>query len=657
MVSEAKNMKQALLILLLVCSLHFALSLRVGIYDNPPQVYLLDGRPAGLYIEVLEKIAKENGWKIEYVFATFPEQLENLKTGRIDVLVSIAYTEERAKVYDYNSEALLLNWGVICVQKDFQYRDITDLAGKTVAVGKGDVYNQAFLRELQRYSVSVDLLELPDYPDVLRAVRERRAVAGVVSRIYAVQNHEKFGVKITGTIFSPVELRFAFPKGSAINATLIDKIDEHLRKLKSDHEAYNSLIARYLGMEKRVIPPWLATLLLVTGVGLVVFASWTLSLRVMVKLKTKELLKANDELKQLNEEITAQQQELSALNEQLENTYARLESSLKRFGDVLSFLSGISPDVSREDFYTMFLSSAQRFDSNALVVLMDDDVCYLLEDGSMKKISVKGLTLLHDRKKLLDLVSEALKINFEAVVYDVSKDGETALLFLYKDHVTYCVEEDLAKALCSVLTIYTKLKKHEEALASLSEGVTRAFLRALEFHEQHTAKHSETVKNYAVKMAIKLDLDERWVRLISYAALLHDLGKLAIPSTILNKPGRLSAEELQLVKQHPVIAAEIVRHIKGLEEVAEIVQHHHERWDGKGYPDGLSGEEIPLGARILCVADAFEAMTSNRPYRKAMSISEAVSELINNAGKQFDPNLVRIFLEILKEEGVMVVES
>jgi len=125
----------------------------------------------------------------------------------------------------------------------------------------------------------------------------------------------------------------------------------------------------------------------------------------------------------------------------------------------------------------------------------------------------------------------------------------------------------------------------------------------------------------------------------------------------LNKPARLSPEELQLVKQHPTIAAEIIQHIKGLEEVAKIVRHHHERWDGKGYPDGLSGEEIPLGARILCIADAFEAMTSNRPYRKAMSISEAVSELINNAGEQFDPNLVQIFLEILKEEGVSVVEG
>lgn len=123
-------MKRALVVCLIVCSVSFALSIKVGIYDNPPQVFLKDGQPAGLYIEVLQKIAEENGWKLEYVFATFPEHLENLKDGRIDVLVSIAYTQEREKIYDYNTEALLLNWWVLCVHKSFDYRDITDLAGQ-----------------------------------------------------------------------------------------------------------------------------------------------------------------------------------------------------------------------------------------------------------------------------------------------------------------------------------------------------------------------------------------------------------------------------------------------------------------------------------------------------------------------------------------------
>ncbi|KAF2959035.1 hypothetical protein AS159_02360 [Thermotoga sp. Ku-13t] len=190
----------------------------------------------------------------------------------------------------------------------------------------------------------------------------------------------------------------------------------------------------------------------------------------------------------------------------------------------------------------------------------------------------------------------------------------------------------------------------------MSEGVAYAFLQALEFHERYTVKHSETVRDYAVKMARKLGLSERETQLIACAALVHDLGKLAVPSSILNKPAKLSKEELVLVRQHPVVAANILQRIKGLEEVARIVRHHHERWDGNGYPDGLLGEEIPIGSRIISIADAFEAMTSDRPYRKALSIEKAVSELLDNVAKQFDPDLVKIFLEILAEEGVIVLE-
>lgn len=648
-------MKRALVVCLIVCSVSFALSIKVGIYDNPPQVFLKDGQPAGLYIEVLQKIAEENGWKLEYVFATFPEHLENLKDGRIDVLVSIAYTQEREKIYDYNTEALLLNWGVLCVHKSFDYRDITDLAGQTIAISKGDVYGQAFMKEIQRYSVSVNWLEVPDYPDVLRAVQERRAMAGVVSRIYAAQNHQKFDAKITGTIFSPVELRFAFPKGAKLNSVLIEKIDEYLRKLKSNYQNYNELLVKYLGVEKRVVPAWLATLFLIVGVGLVLFAAWSLSLRALVKQRTRQLERANEELKEHNEEIIAQQQELSALNEQLENAYAQLESSMKRFSDMLNFLSSVSPETPHEDFYSSFLFAAHRFEPVATTVLIDDDECYVLEDGTIKRTKLNCSLQLND-EELVELAKKTLSLpNTKAVCYR-SKDTGISLLFFYNDSSSKMVEEDLIKALYSVLNMYVKLKRHEETLSSLSEGVARAFLQALEFHEQYTAKHSETVRDYAVKMARKLGLTERETQLIACAALVHDLGKLAVPSSILNKPAKLSAEELVLVRQHPVVAANILQRIKGLEEVAKIVRYHHERWDGKGYPDGLSGEEIPIGSRIISIADAFEAMTSDRPYRKALGIEKAVSELLDNAAEQFDPDLVEIFLEILVEEGVIVLE-
>jgi HD-GYP domain-containing protein (c-di-GMP phosphodiesterase class II) len=131
----------------------------------------------------------------------------------------------------------------------------------------------------------------------------------------------------------------------------------------------------------------------------------------------------------------------------------------------------------------------------------------------------------------------------------------------------------------------------------------------------------------------------------------HDIGKLKIPSDIVNKTSALTGEEYEIMKQHPVIGEALLRPIKCLRPILPAVRHHHERWDGRGYPDGIAGIEIPIEARIVGLVDSFDAMISNRPYRKALSIPEAVSELIKNSGTQFDPELVKVFLKIVKGDA------
>jgi polar amino acid transport system substrate-binding protein len=158
------------------------------------------------------------------------------------------------------------------------------------------------------------------------------------------------------------------------------------------------------------------------------------------------------------------------------------------------------------------------------------------------------------------------------------------------------------------------------------------------------------VARYALKIAERLGLDLETTRKIYWAGYLHDIGKIFVPQDILNKPTKLTKEEYELVKIHPVKSEELVLEIEGLEEIAKIIRHHHERWDGKGYPDGLSDDDIPLGSRILGIADAFEAMTSERPYKKALTLEEAIEELKGCSGTQFDPKLVEIMVSIIEEE-------
>ncbi|SHE61764.1 HDIG domain-containing protein [Desulfofundulus australicus DSM 11792] len=176
-----------------------------------------------------------------------------------------------------------------------------------------------------------------------------------------------------------------------------------------------------------------------------------------------------------------------------------------------------------------------------------------------------------------------------------------------------------------------------------------AFAEAIGARDQYTMGHSEKVAEYARMIAEALGLDEKEVDLAYICGIVHDVGKIGVPENILNKAGALSADEFKLITKHPEMGAAILSHISWLGDVVPVVLAHHERFDGKGYPQGLRGEEIPLLSRILAVADAFDAMTSDRRYRPALPLPEAIEELKRNAGSQFDPRVVKAFLRMLGE--------
>ena len=169
--------------------------------------------------------------------------------------------------------------------------------------------------------------------------------------------------------------------------------------------------------------------------------------------------------------------------------------------------------------------------------------------------------------------------------------------------------------------------------------------KTLEKKDAYTAGHSERVTNYALGIASNLQLSEHELETLQLGALLHDIGKIGVPDFILTKDGKLTEEEFAEIKMHTIYGDEIIKSIKSLHHIRPIIRSHHERWDGNGYPDGLKGTEIHLLARITCVADAFDAMTSNRPYRKGMDSVKAREIIKKEAGKQFDPIVVNAFLK------------
>ncbi|MDT8860391.1 diguanylate cyclase [Alkalihalobacillus sp. MEB130] len=192
----------------------------------------------------------------------------------------------------------------------------------------------------------------------------------------------------------------------------------------------------------------------------------------------------------------------------------------------------------------------------------------------------------------------------------------------------------------------------EEKEIELLEQQVRIFLSK----DIYTYKHSKRVFKYAVKFAKKLGLNEYEKKTLIMGALIHDIGKLEIPRDVINKKGKLDAHEWDMLKKHVTWGKEIISTNKELLHLVPLVELHHERYDGKGYPHGLKGERIPKLARILCIIDSFDAMTTERPYQATKSFAEAIIELEECAGKQFDPNFVPLFIEMIQEEEMMVKE-
>ena len=184
----------------------------------------------------------------------------------------------------------------------------------------------------------------------------------------------------------------------------------------------------------------------------------------------------------------------------------------------------------------------------------------------------------------------------------------------------------------------------------------KTFLAIINSKDRYTYGHTERDVKYAEALARKLELPDEEIKYIRYGALLHDIGKVEVPSEILTKQTKLNDEEWAIIKKHVIWGEAIVQPIQALAPCLPIVRHHHERYDGKGYPDGLKGEQIPLHARILTVVDSFDAMTTNRPYQRTKSVSEAVLELRRCAGSQFDPMLITPFIEVIEEMGMNTVK-
>jgi HD-GYP domain-containing protein (c-di-GMP phosphodiesterase class II) len=211
-------------------------------------------------------------------------------------------------------------------------------------------------------------------------------------------------------------------------------------------------------------------------------------------------------------------------------------------------------------------------------------------------------------------------------------------------------EEEFGLYISQLRASLRRERAHADELSRSYVAAVRALTNAVEARDAYTGRHAERVAAYGLELAQVMDPDMAYDPQIEFGFLLHDVGKVAVPDSILHKPAALTTREVEVMRRHPVLGCEIVSHIGFLKGSAvDVVLHHHERWDGSGYPNQLAGDAIPWPARVFAVADSFDAITTDRPYRRAASIKDARKEIGRGSGTQFDPSAVAALMELPDE--------
>ncbi len=298
----------------------------------------------------------------------------------------------------------------------------------------------------------------------------------------------------------------------------------------------------------------------------------------------------------------------------------------------------------------------------ALGILKEHDIALIITDQRMP--GVTGVQLL---ERSLEISPDSIKILLTGYT-----DVQALIDAINAGHVYKYIPkpwdaDELKLTVRRALEAYDLKRNNDrlivdlrQALAQLEElstGAIRALADALDAKCDYTSGHSLRVSRFAVLIGKALGLDDEHLKDIELAGILHDIGKIGVPESILWKPARLTPEEQKIMSQHPVTSAQIIGELRGLTRTREYVLHHHEYLDGSGYPDGMKGEDIPIGARIILVADAYDAMTTDRPYRKAIGHHNALVELRKQAGTQFDPKMVEALISVIGEERELLTED
>ncbi|MEA3422404.1 MAG: transporter substrate-binding domain-containing protein [Bacillota bacterium] len=620
-----------LIVLLIISSSNvFADTIKVGIYEGMPLVGVdEEGVPRGFFVDVFNYIADRENWDISYEFDTFANNLIKVENSDIDILLNVAWSKTRAEKYLYNEEIIYSNWGQVYSNTSEEINSFIDLKGKTIGVEKGDIQyvgDFGIKNTLESFAVDVNYREYSDRIEMFKDLEDNKIDGGVVSRVFGEYYETNYDIIPTPIQFNPIKNKII--TGEVKNQYILDKTDEYLLEMKSDHNSiYHTALNSFLSS---VAKPGISK----TTKGYILTMLIALMLSILaVVISRKQLAKKKRESE-------------------------RQDTLLRNLTTDYSKLSFIKTIEKLFDGFVEQLKYIMDMDKVEVVVIIKGGENYILDtekfiEGSCKEFAGENIDKVKFKyidKEILDefiLCGEEIKFydNFILVGF-MSSYKLPGIIYIENGNKNvdkkilsvYILGVMLSQR--TIITNITKEKEQKKLMIALGE--------LIEKRDKNTSNHVMRVSLATKLLAEECGYSNEELYNIEIASSLHDIGKILVPDSILNKPGKLTAEEFEIIKTHATDNFKIFEdfELNLFSSVHNVVRHHHENWNGTGYPDGLKGKEIPLDARIVSVIDVFDALMHERAYKDAWPIEESLEFIESSKGIKFDPELVDSFMSI-----------
>lgn len=672
-----------LIIIILLLNIPFSFAenkvLKVGYYEDFPLVHRNENNePVGFVIDLMNEIARNEEIEVEYVYGTWKEMLDYIESGEIDIVLDILKSERRDKIYDFTKKPLFLSWGKVCTNKKYKIDSILDLNDLTVGYLEADYYaveKTGLIDSANEFELDTKFKAYSTYNEVLDAIEKLEVDAGIINKITINKIYKYDNIRETPLVFAASGIRVASKKGK--NQKYLNIIDKYIGIWKEDKNSFyykrydywfenlNKDIFKVLFYEYKF-----EVLLSV----LMIFLIFTYS-RMQVYFKTKEVNKTNILLEEINKDLVKRNYEINkaykdidALAEKFENLMIFLSKNLKIFHNKTeeSFLSDLlreAMNLVKEADYGFVYNYDEKDELiviDALNIKRPDFRNIKRKDFNwkdknvfiVKKILNKVLNKL-DNEDSKEQFKNQLKESKESLVFTFEKEGSVfggIVLQIEKESKNKFTDSSIRvmNALKSVAESYFLNESFHKMNNIFQKEIIFSIIQMLEIHDEYTKGHSEAVANLGSRLAIYLGLSKEKADEIYWTGLVHDMGKILISRNIINKKGKLSYDEYQIIKKHPEFGYKALIKSQVTNDMAKYVLCHHERVDGSGYPNGLKGENISIESKIISLVDSYDAMTSERSYKNAMTKTQALEEIRNNLGKQFDKEIGLKFIEMME---------